>query len=389
MAVYKDIIVVGGSYVGCAVASKLAGMLPEMYRVLLIEPHTHFHHLFAFPRFAAVPKHEHKGFVPYSGLFAKAPFQHHTVIRARVLAVTPYSVTLDRAWNGLTELEHSFLVLATGTTLPPPGSVSSEEKCAGVQAFQRMQSDVKAADSICIIGGGAVGVQLALDLKELYGQSKTVSLVHSRNNTMSRFHLSLHDIVRQRCEELGVDLILGSRAVVPPGGFPSVLMGEGIDVELVNGRRISANLVITATGQKPNNQMVEHLSGVVGPTGFVVVRPTLQLVPEEFGNIFAVGDIADTGAHKAARPGVFQAEVVAKNITAMTRGQKPFATYEVNPAAIHMTLGLKKNVLFINPPTDGNEPRIVLRDDGQEDMGVERQWANRNVMVTQPQDYHL
>lgn len=51
-----------------AVASKLAGMLPEMYRVsvlvrrddhydepadlvrqvLLIEPHTHFHHLFAF-----------------------------------------------------------------------------------------------------------------------------------------------------------------------------------------------------------------------------------------------------------------------------------------------------------------------------------------------------
>lgn len=323
-----------------------------------------------------MPKHEHKGFVPYSGLFAKAPFQHHTVIRARVLAVTPYSVTLDRAWNGLTELEHSFLVLATGTTLPPPGSVSSEEKCAGVQAFQRMQRDVKAADSICIIGGGAVGVQLALDLKELYGQSKTVSLVHSRNNTMSRFHPSLHDIVRQRCEELGVDLILGSRAVVPPGGFPSVLMGEGIDVELVNGRRISANLVITATGQKPNNQMVEHLSGVAGPTGFVVVRPTLQLVPEEFGNIFAVGDIADTGAHKAARPGVFQAEVVAKNITAMTRGQKPFATYEVNPPAIHMTLGLvscsfcrssscsqTKNVLFINPPTDGNEPRIVLRDE--------------------------
>jgi 2-polyprenyl-6-methoxyphenol hydroxylase-like FAD-dependent oxidoreductase len=44
----KNVIVVGGSYVGKATAQELARIIPSTHRVLLIEPHSHFHHLFAF-----------------------------------------------------------------------------------------------------------------------------------------------------------------------------------------------------------------------------------------------------------------------------------------------------------------------------------------------------
>jgi apoptosis-inducing factor 2 len=56
--------------------------------------------------------------------------------------------------------------------------------------------------------------------------------------------------------------------------------------------------------------------------------------------MFAVGDIADSGAHKAARPGVGQAAVAAKNIAALVEGRGPTEKVEVAPAGIHLTLGL-------------------------------------------------
>lgn len=56
MAEYKNIIVVGGSYVGITTADELVKALPAAspsgtpYRVLVVEKHSHFEHLFAFPR---------------------------------------------------------------------------------------------------------------------------------------------------------------------------------------------------------------------------------------------------------------------------------------------------------------------------------------------------
>lgn len=52
--------------------------------------------------------------------------------------------------------------------------------------------------------------------------------------------------------------------------------------------------------------------------------PTLQIDSSDerltgtaypnYPNVFALGDVADTGAHKAARPGHFQSGVVTRNI---------------------------------------------------------------------------
>lgn len=62
--------------------------------------------------------------------------------------------------------------------------------------------------------------------------------------------------------------------------------------------------------------------------------------------------------------------------------------YEVtDPAAIHLTLGIKKSVIFRNPREDGSnegeQPVIMHKDDGKFDMAIDGVWARRGADLTQ------
>ncbi|PYH40812.1 amid-like NADH oxidoreductase [Aspergillus saccharolyticus JOP 1030-1] len=391
----KNVIVVGGSYVGRGAAEELARVVPSTHRVLLIEPHSHFHHLFAFPRFAVLPGHEHKAFIPYTRLFVSSPNStQHAVVQARVLSVQPQHINLDRAWQGQNQIPFEYLVVATGTRLAEPAAMRDEDKGSSVQYLQKHQADVKNAKSVVIVGGGAVGVQMATDMKELYPE-KEITVVQSRDQLMPQFHRGLHEIVKKRFDELGIKTITGARIVVPAAGFPN--NGAPFTVQLNNGTELTTDFVILATGQKPNNDLIRSLpasspDSLINPAnGFIRIRPTMQFQDPQYPHLFAVGDIADTGLRKAARPGGGQAAAVARNIQAMIEGQKPEAVFPPFPMAIHITLGLKYNIVFRNPnPAEGKtEPEVKESWDSQEDMGVDRWWNRLGFQESVPSQYHL
>ncbi|CAH0030034.1 unnamed protein product [Clonostachys rhizophaga] len=389
----RNVVVLGGSYVGLAAVNELVTALPKTHRVLLVEPHTHFHHLFAFPRFAVLPSHEHKAFIPYTGAFATATDPSaHSIITAKAISLTKEHVVLDRDWQGSSKVPFDFVVVTTGTRLSPPGTMLQDDKPSSIGYFKDYQRKVKSAKSIAIVGGGAVGVQMATDLKELYPEKK-ITLIHSRDRLMPLYHPRMDEIIRERCKELGVELATGSRAVVPANGFPTD--GSEFEVELQDGRKIAADLIIPATGQSPNNQFLRDLEPTPGGSilnpanGFINVLPTLQFKDPKYSHFFAAGDVADSGAHKAARPGIGQARVVSENIVAMIAGKPPIESIVVSPPAIHLTLGLRKNMIFRNPEKGQSEPVVNMKDDGVEDMGVHRIWERRGVTVNTSNDYHL
>ncbi|KAE8327295.1 hypothetical protein BDV39DRAFT_175743 [Aspergillus sergii] len=391
----RNIIVVGGSYVGKTTAQELAQVVPNTHRVLLIEPHSHFHHLFAFPRFAIVPGQEHKAFIPYTGLFPSTSSPtRHAVVQARALSVQPQHVKLDREWQGSRQIPFDYLVVATGTRLVQPAGMRHDDKLSSVAYLQSHQNDVKKAKSILIAGGGAVGVQMATDLKEFYPE-KEITVVQSRPQLMSGFHEGLHGLVKERFDELGIKFVTGARVKIPAEGYPTQ---EGpFNVELTNGTQLSTEFVICATGQTPNNGLISELTpstseSLINPdNGFIRIRPTMQFLDPKYSNLFAVGDIADTGLRKAARPGSAQAAVVAKNIQAMIEGKSPEDVFPRMPAAIHLTLGMKYNVIFRNPNVaEGQtEPTIMKKFDGQEDMNVEAFWQRLGVPIESSNQYHL
>jgi NADH dehydrogenase FAD-containing subunit len=105
----------------------------------------------------------------------------------------------------------------------------------------------------------------------------------------------------------------------------------------------------------------------------------MQFADPQYSNLYACGDIADSGAHKAARPGSGQAAVVAQNIASMVQGGQPSQSITVDPPAIHISLGLvrtsltrnntvltigqTKNMVFRNPGKGQTEPMIIWRDE--------------------------
>lgn len=125
---------------------------------------------------------------------------------------------------------------------------------------------------------------------------------------------------------------------MPIEGIGAENKSEPLELLLQNGRKIPADLVIPATGQIPNSQFVE--AEQLNEKRFIKVRQTLQLHGADYRHVFASGDIADSGAQKAAKPGIAQAGVVAKNIISMISGQDPQALVEIISSRIHVTMGL-------------------------------------------------
>ncbi|RDW63318.1 putative amid-like nadh [Coleophoma cylindrospora] len=378
----KNIVIVGGSYVGVNAAQQLAAAFTGRFRVMLIEKNSHFQHLFAFPRFAvATGVDTHRAFIPYvPGTFAACPPGSGTVIQARVSELTKSAVQLDRKvlLDGLLtdSIPYSFLVIATGTKLTPPSSLPGSEKLEGVAYLQKHAQLVKRSSKIVVIGGGAVGVQTATDIKELYPE-KSVTLVHSRQNVMNKFHPKLHEIIQERCAELGIDMKLGSRVKVPSDGYPTD--GSNFNVELEDGSSVPADLAIICTGMTPQSSILKAISPEsIDASGFIRTQKTLQISAPEHPNIFAIGDVADTGAHKAARPGGRQAAIVTSNIQHLLK-EEPLENYDgIDPPAIHLTLGIIKSIVFGNPkPGSSDEPMIKDKDDGQLDMNIHGVWTRR------------
>ncbi|KAF3007889.1 hypothetical protein E8E13_010989 [Curvularia kusanoi] len=386
----KNVVVIGGSYVGLNVAESLARASTDKFRVLLVEKNSHFQHLFAFPRYALTTKVDtHKAFIPYQ---KSRLGQQGLVVQAKALRLTKDAITLDREVELDGEMTSTIpfaaLAITTGTKLSPPSTLPGSEKLDGTAYLRKHAAQVEASNKIVIIGGGAVGVQMATDIKQLF-PAKEVTLVHSRPTLMSKFDPRLHAIVAQRFAELGVQTVLGrGRVLLPEKGYPTD--GTEFDVCLRDGTSVRADFAIISTGQTPQSDLLASLAPqCIDSDKFIKVQPTLQIADPQFPHIFALGDIAATGAHKAARPALKQAEVVVANIQRLLEGSSDeLMTYEASdPAAIHLTLGIEKSVIFRNPRGDGSEegdaPVIMHKDDGRFDMGIDGVWARRGADISQ------
>ena len=90
---------------------------------------------------------------------------------------------------------------------------------------------------------------------------------------MNRFHKGLDLLCRERLNELGVEMVLGKRVVIPVDGW------EGArSVQLVDGTTVHGDLIIPAIGQTPNTSLIKTLnSSLIASNGYLKVLPTLQL----------------------------------------------------------------------------------------------------------------
>ncbi|KAJ7619385.1 oxidoreductase [Roridomyces roridus] len=357
----KNVVVVGGNFAGLCLTQRLCQSLPTGYRVIMVEKNSHFNFSWVFPRFSVITGYEDRAFIPYDGLEAGAAKGILRRVQAEVTDLTPTHVLLSSG----EVIEYAYLVIATGTSATMPAKVLATDAGEGCAEFRGVQESIRDAQRIAVIGGGAVGVELASDIKSFF-PDKNISLYHSRAQLLPTFGHRLHDHVAKALEALGIRVVYQQRPEILPGG-KTLRTSRGEE---------EYDLILPCTGQRPNSSLLKNLApdAISETTNHILVKPTLQIQDSAFENIFAFGDVVETGGPKMSRAAQFQAEVVLANILRMIDGKQSTVVYKPLPyieGAIKLTLGKSAYAVYAQ---DNEKDVLDFGNGGDEDLGVLRAW---------------
>lgn len=178
----------------------------------------------------------------------------------------------------------------------------------------------RASRHVVVVGGGAVGIEMAAELKVVMPDAR-VTLVHSRARLLSSEPLpdECKDRALELLREAGVEVLLGRRLA----GTREVRDDErgpdgqedGTEVTLEGGETLRAGLVIMAVSKAtPSTEFLP--GGALDGEGYVKVRPNLMF-PEGVPNAeshFAIGDAIRWSGIKRCGGAMHMGYSVAHNI---------------------------------------------------------------------------
>ena len=182
-------------------------------------------------------------------------------------------------------LSYGHLILATGARnrrLPLPGiGLNNVLELRTLDHARHIREKLSAVTSLAVIGGGFIGLEVAATARA-FGLEVTVIEATSRlmsrvvSTPISNFFLAAH-------QDAGVKIRLDSmaRAILDDGN------GNAAGVELAEGERIGADLVLISAGVVPNAEIAEA-AGLYVHDG---IRVDDQLLTEDPA-ISAIGDCA-------------------------------------------------------------------------------------------------
>ena len=207
------------------------------------------------------------------------------------------------------------IVVATGSEpiIPPvPGlrdldGIWTNREITGMKAVPRR---------LLVLGGGPVGVEMAQAVRRLGGE---VVLVEGAAHVLPREPRSLGDALGDALRKDGIELALGVHAT------NARREGELYSLELDDGRKLSGDRLLVATGRRPrvDGMGLETVGVEANPRGIAV---DARLRAGE--RVWAIGDV--NGIWQLTHVGKYQARIVAANIL----GEPREANYDAVPRVV-------------------------------------------------------
>jgi len=211
------------------------------------------------------------------------------------------------------------IIVATGAQMITiPGFEPDGDKVITAREAVSLQS---APDSMLLIGGGVIGLELGMVYQKL---GTKITVVELMDQLLPGTDPDLVRIVQKHLKAAGADIHLKSKAVkLDKSGAKAKVTIETEGKEQV----VEADKVLVAVGFRPNSAGIGlgEVGVALDDRGHVAVDDQMRTnVP----SIFAIGDVAGMPylAHKASKEGEIAAEVIA--------GHKSARDYRGMPAAI-------------------------------------------------------
>lgn len=145
-----------------------------------------------------------------------------------------------------------------------------------VEDISRFYSFIKKenAKKISVIGGGFIGVEVAVNLREA---GYEVAMVEAMPQVLRTYDYDMVQILQKEMLDKGVDLIVGD----------SVVAFEGSDLILKSGRKVEGDAVVMAVGVRPETSLAADAGLELNQRGAVKVDANYRTSDPD---IYAVGD---------------------------------------------------------------------------------------------------
>jgi apoptosis-inducing factor 2 len=330
----KRVIIVGGGYAGTA----LAQALDKVADVQLVDARDRFVHNVAAIRGVVDPSLLDRIVIPYDRLLRRG-----SVRQGLVSSASSNGITLA---NG-DRIEGDIIVIATGSRYASPFKPQGESIQAFADSLRAANRSLTSANGIAIVGGGAVGTELAGEISSAY-PGKVVTLISGSSSLMPGYSDKLAETLATQLRRKGVRLHFNRRVENlaaldrPFIGF----VGEDLGGE--------EQLVFPALGARPTTVIFRQMPGTsFDEQGRVGVDAWLRLAGSH--NIFALGDAAATGDPMTIVAITRQVPWLAKTIAALLAGQKieSLSPYKPWPT---------RGILVPLGPRDGASALPILRN---------------------------
>ncbi|KAF1319595.1 Pyridine nucleotide-disulfide oxidoreductase, partial [Globisporangium splendens] len=346
------IVIIGAGPAGINCAQTLAKQLTpaDAVEVVVLEKSKFFYHAVGTPRAYTDASFSPKLFIPYDHAIPASAASFVKIVRAVATGVTvaPNTVSYQRINDDDQEegdaqsIEYDYLIIATGSTytVPIKQDPHSLKRADTELKLQEVREHIARADSILIVGGGAVGCEVAGDIAAKY-PDKSVTILEARDKLIASNDLrnKFYSYLNHSLAKLKIKVILGER-------LEERLTGNVFEKRTLTtdkGTKIESDIQLLCGGFHPVADLIERLdASLVTDRGLIKVNDQLQLEGSAYQHIYALGDATNHATPKLAYWAGQQGTFLATELLAVVRGNqsmvtKPFPKVEVE--ALLLPLG--------------------------------------------------
>ncbi|KAF4965675.1 hypothetical protein FZEAL_10738 [Fusarium zealandicum] len=367
------VLIAGGCYAGLSAAVNLLdlsqGYSPRMdaepfihhpnlphfdIEITIVDERDGYYHLIGSPLALAESEYAKKNWAKYSDIPGLQD-PRIKIIQGSVTNVDPVAKSATVSAHLTQELSthhYDYFVAATGLRrVWPVVPQSLTRKQYLLEAEQHINAVNDAKHGVLVVGGGAVGIEMAAELK-MVKPHVNVTLAHSRDKLLSSE--GLPEDCKDRALELviegGVEALMNHR-LASTKKIETTDGSEKYEVEFTNGHKMFASVVIMAISKSvPTTSYLP--ASAVDEEGYVKIKPNLNF-PDEVPNAeyhFAAGDITKWSGIKrcggAMHHGHYTSQNIHKSITSHRTGKTPEYKELIHyPPVIGLAVG-KKAVAF-------------------------------------------
>jgi apoptosis-inducing factor 2 len=303
MSVKQRLVVIGGGMAG----HRIAYAMQHVADVTLVDPKDYIEVPMAVPRLLVAPG-SLPAIIPYSAFLPKARLVQGWLTEVRQRSIV---VSADHRATSM-DLPYDYLVLATGSNYegdlvkPVSGSVGERSR-----HFTSVHRHLASAGRVLIVGGGAVGIELAGEIIESFPE-KRVTVVEAGPHILPVTSEKPRRWAADFLLRHGAKLLTGERIIAPAAIPPGNLDARGGQAVTDAGSRIDYDVGFWCVGLKPDASYLNaHFPEALDARGLIRVSGDLRVIGER--QIFAVGDTTDL-PDKGAMWARYHAEVAIRNL---------------------------------------------------------------------------